>query len=251
MSLLRKQYLINIFGDDIFQEAKEHFENIENEEYIKCNNKQLYKNIIEIFNQEMNNFIEPNQNNIILNEPLIVNRGTGAGGSNTNVNGLSYEDKTNLNTLLSEVSYTKKKQFKTIKFNGYPNELIDVSKSNLYKYMNSIGEKSSLQPAAGCKNPDEAYIDNNKKIVFIIEKKFQQTSGSVDEKIQTGPFKKLHYSQQFPNYKIYYIYCLSDWFKRTEYNSVLDYNKQNEIVIFWGNDEDYKSKIIEFICNSL
>ena len=50
--------------------------------------------------------------------------------------------------------------------------------------MAKIGEiNSTMQPAAGCKQPDEAYIDLNRKMVFIIEKKFQQTPGSVDEKI--------------------------------------------------------------------
>ena len=34
----------------------------------------------------------------------------------------------------------------------------------------------------GCKEPDECYIDNANKTMFIIEKKFQQVSGSVCEK---------------------------------------------------------------------
>ena len=39
--------------------------------------------------------------------------------------------------------------------------------------------------------PDEAFIYNNH--LFIIEKKYQSVDGSVDEKIQTGPYKKLIY----------------------------------------------------------
>ena len=39
--------------------------------------------------------------------------------------------------------------------------------------------------------PDEAFIYNNH--LFVIEKKYQCVSGSVDEKIQTGPYKKLIY----------------------------------------------------------
>ena len=182
----------------------------------------------------------------------IVNKGTGAGGANTNVNGLSYEDKTNLETLytvLKTEKIDKKTELKTIKFPNYEISLINANKSKLYKYLKSINEKNTtLQPAAGCKEPDEAYIDNVRKTIFIIEKKFQQTEGSVDEKIQTGPFKKFHYSQQFPNYKIHYIYCLSDWFKRAEYTSVLDYLLNNDIPIFWGNDENYKNNIITYLC---
>jgi hypothetical protein len=182
----------------------------------------------------------------------IVNKGTGAGGANTNVNGLSYEDKTNLEplyTVLKTEKIDKKTELKTIKFPNYELSLINANKSKLYKYLKGINEKNTtLQPAAGCKEPDEAYIDNVRKTIFIIEKKFQQTEGSVDEKIQTGPFKKFHYSQQFPNYKIHYIYCLSDWFKRAEYTSVLDYLLNNDIPIFWGNDENYKNNIITYLC---
>lgn len=198
--------------------------------------------IIESDNEDDSQDINKSQN--------IKNKGTGAGGANTNLNGLSYEDKTNLEELFSELKCDKKSKIRNIKFNNYKNELVNVNKSNLYKFMEKIGEKNDkLQPAAGCKEPDEAYIDINKKMVFIIEKKFQQTSGSVDEKIQTGPFKKIHYSKQFPNYKVNYIYCLSDWFKRDEYTSVLDYLKENNIPVFWGNDLNYKEDIIKFICS--
>ena len=51
-----------------------------------------------------------------------------------------------------------------------------------------------MEKAHGCKNPDECYIDKESKNMFIIEKKFQQCSGSVCEKIQTPHFKKWQYS---------------------------------------------------------
>lgn len=181
--------------------------------------------------------------------PNQINKGNKAGGANTNVNGLSYEDKTDLSCLYISCIQEKKEKKRTIKFEGYNEELINVNKSALHKYMSDIGEKNiNLQPAAGCKEPDEAYIDNSKKAVYIIEKKFQQTPGSVDEKLQTGPFKKHHYSKLFPNYKVHYIYCLSDWFKREEYTSVLEYLSDSNIPIFWGNDTNYKSLMIDFIC---
>jgi hypothetical protein len=179
----------------------------------------------------------------------IINKGTGAGGAYTNINGLSYEEKTNLEQLFSEVNIDNKSGTKTIKFINNEHEFVNAKKTELYKYLESRKERNLLlQPAAGCKQPDEAYIDLNRKIIFIIEKKFQQTPGSVDEKIQTGPFKKIHYSKQFPNYKVNYIYCLSDWFKRDEYKSVLDYLQENSIPVFWGNDIEYKNDIINFMC---
>lgn len=186
---------------------------------------------------------------IVEDDINIVNKGTGAGGANTNKNGLSYEDLTDLKPFYEECNYNKRDKFATVKFTGYTQTIINANKSALHKWMEKNGEKNTdLQPAAGCKEPDEAYIYPEQKVVFIIEKKFQQTSGSVDEKIQTGPFKKLHYGKLFPNYKIHYIYCLSDWFKRDEYQSVLEYLKEMQIPIFWGSHEYYKTNIIEFMC---
>lgn len=212
--------------------------------------KKKPKEILDFIIQDKDEIIvkeEEEPENITINK--VINKGTGAGGANTNLNGLSYEEKTNLEPHFIILNLEKKNGLKTIKFTDYEHEFINANKNNLYTYLENIGEKNvELQQAAGCKQPDEAYIDLNRKIIFIIEKKFQQTPGSVDEKIQTGAFKKLHYSQQFPNFKIKYIYCLSDWFKRNEYKSVLDYLKQNDIPIFWGNDENYKNDIIKFLC---
>lgn len=179
-------------------------------------------------------------------KPKIINKGTGAGGANTNKNGLQFEEVADLKDRYESI--IRRKIGSEVKFKGHLCTFIEVSKSALHKYMEKIGEKNMmLKPAAGCKKPDEAYIDLEKKNIFIIEKKFQQTSGSADEKLQTGYFKQLHYKELFPNFKIYYMYCLSDWFKREE--SALKYLKDSGIPVFWGNSETCKEKIIEFIHN--
>jgi hypothetical protein len=173
------------------------------------------------------------------------NRGTGAGGANTNATGLSYEQKTDLSSLCTTVMINN--NYCSIKFNGHRRIFIQLHKSKLHKYMKTHKMMPTIPISAGCKSPDEAYLDNVRKVLYIIEKKFQQTSGSVDEKIQTGAFKLYHYSELFPTYKIYYIYCLSDWFKKDEYKSVLTYLEKQGIYIFWGSDPDYKTKIIRFM----
>ena len=50
---------------------------------------------------------------------------------------------------------------------------------------------------SGIKQPDEFYINDQTKTVFVIEKKTQSGGGSVDEKIQTGAFKKFILSRKF------------------------------------------------------
>jgi hypothetical protein len=178
----------------------------------------------------------------------IINKGTGAGGANTNKNGLQFEEVVDLKDRYESIQTSRNGIGSEVNFKGHLRTFIEVSKSALHKYMEKIGEKNMmLKPAAGCKLPDEAYIDLEKKNIFIIEKKFQQTSGSADEKLQTGHFKQLHYKELFPNFKIYYMYCLSDWFKREE--SALNYLKDGGIPVFWGSSETCKEKIIEFIHN--
>lgn len=100
---------------------------------------------------------------------------------------------------------------------------IDVSKNKLYTYLkqHSIRWEDLLSRKL---LPDEAYIEND--ILYVYEKKFQQTKGSADEKLQTCSFKL----QQFRKIgsalglkQVYYTYILSDWFEQPKYRDVLDY----------------------------
>ena len=176
----------------------------------------------------------------------VINKGTGAGGSNTNKNGLPYEELTDLNDCFSTIA-TMKHASKII-FNKFSSKMYTRTKqSNLFKYMiNNINK--NIETAHGCKNPDECYIDEDLKIIYIIEKKFQQVSGSVCEKIQTPDFKIWQYNRTFPEFKIVYIYCLSEWFKNN-CKAEIEYLNYKKIPIFWGNDEKYKEDIIDFITN--
>jgi hypothetical protein len=170
----------------------------------------------------------------------IVNRGTGAGGCNTNRNGLSYETKTDLSTEYKVENYNCN-QCPEIRFFNNDKIYKRVLKSHIFSCIEGIDK--SVISAHGCKNPDECYIDVVSRIIFIIEKKFQQVSGSVCEKIQTGHFKLYQYGKTFPRYKIVYIYCLSDWFK-DNCKAELEYLKEINIPVFWGNDVDYKNNFI-------
>ena len=175
----------------------------------------------------------------------VKNKGTGAGGHKTNKNGLPYEKITELKdyiTLLEENKFYKKINFKK-------NDIvfINVKKGQLFKYMEKHIDKT-VKKGHGCKKPDECYIDEKQKKIFLIEKKFQQCPGSVCEKIQTPDFKIWQYNRTFPEFKIIYIYCLSDWFKKN-CEAELEYLKYKKIPFFWGNNKTYKIDIINFIIN--
>ncbi len=73
--------------------------------------------------------------------------------------------------------------------------------------------------------PDDALYVIHNNTLFVIEVKFQQVAGSVDEKLQTCDFKKKQYQKLMSqlNIEVEYIYVLSDWFKKPEYKDSLDY----------------------------
>ena len=90
--------------------------------------------------------------------------------------------------------------------------------------------------------PDDALLVIIRETLFIIEVKYQQVSGSVDEKLQTCDFKRKQYQKLVSplELKVEYVYVLCDWFKKAEYKDVLDYinsvnchYKFNELPLAW------------------
>ena len=75
--------------------------------------------------------------------------------------------------------------------------------------------------------PDDAVYLINGKTLFIIEIKFQEVAGSVDEKLQTCDFKNKQYNKLFSplSIPVKYVYVLNDWFRKPEYKDVLNYVK--------------------------
>lgn len=90
--------------------------------------------------------------------------------------------------------------------------------------------------------PDDALLVIIRETLFIIEVKYQQVAGSVDEKLQTCDFKRKQYLKlvQSLALKVEYVYVLNDWFKKPEYKDVLDYihsvnchYRFNELPLAW------------------
>ena len=73
--------------------------------------------------------------------------------------------------------------------------------------------------------PDDAILNLQNNTLYIVEIKFQEVAGSVDEKLQTCDFKNIQYNKLLNplGIKVKYIYVLSDWFKKPEYKDVLEY----------------------------
>ena len=157
-------------------------------------------------------------------------RNVHGGGSQTNVNGLNFENETDLIKLfkknrdfvVSKKNYLYEIIYKNKKYGFY------TEKHDFYKYLNdsSIDWKTILSKQY---LPDAVFLNMLKKKAFIIEKKFQNNAGSVDEKLQTCDFKKKIYQKLLlptKNFKtIEYIYILNDFFNHQKYDDVKKYIK--------------------------
>jgi hypothetical protein len=73
--------------------------------------------------------------------------------------------------------------------------------------------------------PDDALLVIVRETLFIIEVKYQQVNGSVDEKLQTCDFKRKQYLKLVTplGLMVEYVYVLGDWFRDARYKDVLDY----------------------------
>lgn len=147
----------------------------------------------------------------------------GIGGANTQT-GIKFEKDTDLKeALLTKEGVTIKGS--EVSFNG---ELIGyiLQKHDLYKHfleVNSVDWKAIVSKKL---LPDDAFFSIKTNTLIIIEKKFQQVAGSVDEKLQTCGFKKRQYERlcnPLKNVEVEYVYVLNDWFKDKSYKDVLEY----------------------------
>lgn len=147
------------------------------------------------------------------------------GGSQTNVNGLQFERDTSLDEALIEAGYIIKNDSVYDKDNNLIG--LSIPKNSLYK--NFLEKQKIDYKKYNSKKwlPDEAFLNFKTKTIYIIEKKYQQTSGSVDEKLPNCDFKKKEYEKLFRplGIKVHYIYVFNNWFKHDIYRDVLEYIK--------------------------
>lgn len=145
----------------------------------------------------------------------------GKGGGNTRT-GLIFEGETDLGTFLSnQDGYIVENE--NVYYCGEKVAMV-FKKHNFYRFLEDIGVNWRHVLSKQLLPDDSIYVVIN-NTMFIIECKFQQVAGSVDEKLQTCDFKKKQYQRLLysANIEVEYIYLLSDWFRDPRYQDVLDY----------------------------
>ncbi|MBU1998021.1 MAG: hypothetical protein ABIG46_05775 [Candidatus Omnitrophota bacterium] len=147
----------------------------------------------------------------------------GKGGAKTAHSGLRFESRVAMQSLLAYLpDYSVKednvyfKNEKVAEFYGKNKLYKNLLEANNIDYSDIISKKLL---------PDEAILILTGKTLYIIEIKFQEVSGSVDEKLQTCDFKNRQYNRLLAplGIKVKYVYILNEWFKKPEYKDVLKY----------------------------
>jgi hypothetical protein len=149
----------------------------------------------------------------------------GIGGANTK-SGLHFEGKVDFLEVLKTVPGYEVKADGSILFKE-KQVAVNLRKNALYKFLEQKGidHKSILSKKL---LPDDAIFVPRTNTFYVIEIKFQNVAGSVDEKLQTCHFKKRQYEKLLNSLgvQVEYIYILSDWFKAPAYKDVLAYIKE-------------------------
>lgn len=185
-----------------------------------------------------------------------TNRGTGAGGANTNAYGKKFEEKTHNQTRLLNAGYTMhclNKKYNYLSKTFDHKTVVFVSQNGLKLYMK---HKYNIE-LFRC--PDEAYIFEyaDRKVIKILEKKEQNVEGSVETKLWAGPSLKREYELVLGDFEVVYGFCVSDFLKQKLISSDKKYTilnticKEHQIEILFGDDENYFETLDTWINNSL
>ncbi len=187
-----------------------------------------------------------------------MNRGTGAGGANTNHSGLTFEDKTSIEPKLNDYKYSLK-NIKIKKRKGIYYEYKDDNINIIYFKKN--GFKLYFEKEFNIityRQPDEAYLikKNDNYILKVLEKKNQNVEGSVEEKLKTGAFNRREYELMINNsnkFTVIYCFCVSKFLQNKlesddiKYLNIRKIMKEDNIGLLFGDDEDYQDKLCEWI----
>ena len=151
----------------------------------------------------------------------------GTGGART-LTGLRFEERIDLLTALRRVDgYSvepdRRGVGQRLLFQGQP--LARCFKKHVfYKFLDE--EKVDWKQKISKRLlPDDALLMLSSRNLFIVEIKFQQGAGSVDEKLQTCDFKRKQYEKLVEGLglTVKYVYVLNDWFRQPGYRDVREY----------------------------
>lgn len=178
-------------------------------------------------------------------------RNVSGGGKQTNINGIAFENLTDLTKFFQKNGYlseelpdknkkVKKSAWKITKTDGNEVGLI-LKHHGLYRNFLKEKEINWNERISKKMLPDNCFISASTGALTIIEKKTQFGAGSVDEKLQTADFKLKMYKKLLSGIEINgkpirvkFCFLLDEWYKKNCYSDVLNYIKEVNCSCFFG-----------------
>ena len=191
---------------------------------------------------------------------MTENKGTGAGGANTNKNGKKFEEKTSNRERLLEMGFIENVRQKGNKRFVYLHKIMEeysivfVEQGYLKKYIKHNYNIDLFR------NPDEAYIieyNDGRKVIKILEKKAQNVDGSVETKLWSGPSLKREYEIVLEElFEVEYCFCVSEFLQKKILSNDKKYVilntilQESNIPVLFGDDENYFDILDKWITNN-
>jgi hypothetical protein len=177
----------------------------------------------------------------------LINKGTGAGGANTNATGIAFETKTDNESRLLSSGWVKKlipsaKGKYAYYLENADNTICYMTQNGLKSYVKHFHNKELFR------EPDEAYLFRNgdKYTLRVLEKKNQNGPGSVDTKLCAGQWFKDEYKECLgEQFVIEYAFCISSYLKKEylsdtpKFRTMRKLHAEQSISVLFGDDEDY------------
>lgn len=190
---------------------------------------------------------------------MTENKGTGAGGANTNKTGKKFEEKTSNRERLLEMGFienvTQKYNQRFVYLHKIMEEysIVFVEQWDLQKYIKHNYNLDLFR------NPDEAYIieyNDGRKVIKILEKKAQNVDGSVETKLWSGPSLKREYEIVLEEFEVEYCFCVSEFLQKKILSNDKKYVilntilQESNIQVLFGDDENYFDILDKWITNN-
>ena len=191
---------------------------------------------------------------------MTENKGTGAGGANTNKNGKKFEEKTSNRERLLEMGFIENVRQKGNPRFVYLHKIMEeysivfVEQGYLKKYIKHNYNIDLFR------NPDEAYIieyNDGRKVIKILEKKAQNVDGSVETKLWSGPSLKREYEIVLEElFEVEYCFCVSEFLQKKilsndkKYVILKKILQECNIPVLFGDDENYFNILDKWITNN-
>jgi hypothetical protein len=190
----------------------------------------------------------------------VMNKGTGAGGANTNFHGKLFEEQTNNMSRLFEEGYECQVIGKGKNDFCFTKTFCDGPKIS---FVMQNGLKTLLLKTYGIEGffrcPDEAYIVDwgTRRKIKVLEKKEQNVQGSVETKLWSGPALKREYELMLDGFEVEYAFCVNDFLRRKltsgdkKYSILKTILHESNIQVFYGEDPDYFEDLKTWINSSI